>query len=109
MSGVATLQVSPAVVAANGDNVTVSWSGVGSPSDADWIAFYAPTSITILLRIECQCVFMLHLKMPPKQSGSIGSPFTTFVVYDNKSVRIFLLFFIINMITCSKKEEWHCL
>ena len=40
-----TLQASPSVLAQSGDSVVVTWSGVAAPTDADWIAHYAPVGL----------------------------------------------------------------
>ncbi|CAN7098372.1 unnamed protein product [Brassica rapa subsp. narinosa] len=38
----ATLSVSPTTLKRSGDNVTIQWSDVDSPSDLDWLAIYSP-------------------------------------------------------------------
>ncbi|KAJ4827866.1 prolyl aminopeptidase [Turnera subulata] len=37
-----TISVTPTILANSGDNVTITWSGIDSPSELDWVGIYSP-------------------------------------------------------------------
>lgn len=57
----------------NGDFVTVSWSGVTSPSDGDWIGVYSPSTTNMLKHFPIKFQFCNHsVTHPATGAGSLG-------------------------------------